>query len=61
MFFFFTCEDDMYFSRVKITNFHVKAHTVFQRCLYNKERLQKGLTGASYTAHTTKRVKKAMG
>ena len=48
------------FSRVKITCFRVEAHMVFQWCLYNRERLEKGLTGASYTTHMTKRDKKAM-
>ena len=33
----FTCEDNMLFSRVKISCFHVKAHLVFHWCLYNKK------------------------
>ena len=33
---FFTCEDNMLFSHVKISRFRVKAHLVFHWCLYNK-------------------------
>ena len=33
---FFTCEDIMLFSRVKISCFCTKAHLVFHWCLYNK-------------------------
>ena len=33
----FTCEDNMLFSRVKISFFHAKAHQVFHWCLYNNE------------------------
>ena len=32
----FTCENNMLFSRVKISCFRVKAHLVFHWCLYNK-------------------------
>ena len=32
----FTCEDNMLFSRVKISCFRAKAHLVFHWCLYNK-------------------------
>ena len=32
----FTCENNMLFSRVKISCFCVKAHLVFHWCLYNK-------------------------
>ena len=32
----FTCEDNMLFSHVKISNFRAKAHLVFHWCLYNK-------------------------
>ena len=35
----FTCEDNMLFSHVKISNFHAKAHLVFHWCLYNKDYL----------------------
>ena len=34
----FTCEDNMLFSRVKISCFRAKAHLVFHWCLYNKKR-----------------------
>ena len=33
---FFTCEDNMLFSHVKISSFRAKAHLVFHWCLYNK-------------------------
>ena len=33
----FTCEDNMLFSRVKISCFRAKAHLVFHWCLYNKK------------------------
>ena len=33
---FFTCEDNMLFSRVKISCWRAKAHLVFHWCLYNK-------------------------
>ena len=32
----FTCENNMLFSRVKISCFRAKAHLVFHWCLYNK-------------------------
>ena len=32
----FTCEDNMLFSRVKISCFFAKAHSVFHWCLCNK-------------------------
>ena len=32
----FTCDDNMLFSRVKISCFRAKAHLVFHWCLYNK-------------------------
>ena len=32
----FTYEDNILFSRVKISFFHAKAHLVFYWCLYNK-------------------------
>ena len=32
----FTCEDNMLFSRVKISSFRAKAHLVFHWCLCNK-------------------------
>ena len=32
----FTCENNMLFSCLKISRFHVKAHLVFHCCLYNK-------------------------
>ena len=32
----FTCEDNMLFSRVKMSCFCAKAHLVFHSCLYNK-------------------------
>ena len=32
----FTPEDNMLFSRVKISSFRAKAHLVFHWCLYNK-------------------------
>ena len=32
----FTREDNMLFSRVKISSFRAKAHLVFHWCLYNK-------------------------
>ena len=32
----FTCEDNMLFSHLKISRFHVKAHLVFLWHLYNK-------------------------
>ena len=35
----FTCEDNMLFSRMKISCFRPKAHLVFHRCLYNKSDL----------------------
>ena len=33
----FTCEENMLFSRVKISCFRGKAHLVFHCCLYNKK------------------------
>ena len=33
----FTCENNMLFSRVKISCFRAKAHLVFHWCLYNKK------------------------
>ena len=33
----FSRENNMLFSRVKISCFHVKAHLVFYWCFYNKE------------------------
>ena len=32
----FTCEENLLFSRVKISCFRTKAHLVFHWCLYNK-------------------------
>ena len=32
----FTCEDNMLFSRMKISCFRAKAHLIFYWCLYNK-------------------------
>ena len=34
----FTCENNMLFSRVKVSCFPVEAHLVFHWCLYNKIR-----------------------
>ena len=39
----FTCENDMLFSRVKISCFRAKAHLVFHWCLYNKASSFQGL------------------
>ena len=36
----FTCEDNMWFSHVKISSFHTKAYLVFHWCLYNKNCFQ---------------------
>ena len=33
----FTCEDNMLFSRVKISCFRAKSHLVFHWCFFNKE------------------------
>ena len=35
----FTCEDNMLFSRVKISCFRAKAHLVFHWCFYNKQNI----------------------
>ena len=37
----FTCEDNMFFSHVKISCFRAKAHLVFHWCLYNNRCYQK--------------------
>ena len=52
----FTCEDNMLFSHVKISCFHVKAHLVFHWYLYNKllYALVPETTLLSYLTHYTK-------